>query len=276
MATLIKNGQWFDENATDVDFIRAHEDLTPRGKHHMPISSADILTKFREKAKSLGITLANENGALRRDGTRFMYVADIKDESRPDYALSLGFRQASDTTMSFSAMCGTSVFICQNGCCSSLIKPSRMRHTIGNVEKNLIDGRIDIVFNRFLEDKDEIAGQIELMKSTTLTDELVGKFVRMTTGKWNNDKFEKNPLIGPRNLVRILEELENPTINRKDDNSVFRLLNAASFVTTHKMKNPNQSVLASRELNNIIMGLIKSDFTPLGDVIEVETEVVEE
>lgn len=276
MATILKNKQWFDENITDVDFIRAHEDLTPRGPRHMPISSADILTKFREKAQSFGITLVNEKGALKRDGSRFMYVADVKDDSRPDYALSLGFRQASDTTMSFSGMCGTTVFICSNGCCSSLIKPSRMKHTIGNVRDNLIDGRIDTVFNRFLEDKDEIAGQIELMKSTTLTDELVGKFVRTANGKWENGHFVKNPLIGSANLMRILEELENPTLNRKDDNSVFRLMNAASFVTTHKMRNPNQAVLASRELNNLIMGLIKSDFTPLGDVIEAEAEIVEE
>lgn len=269
MATILKNKQWFDENITDVDFIRAHEDLTPRGPRHMPISSADILTKFREKAQSFGITLVNEKGALKRDGSRFMYVADVKDDSRPDYALSLGFRQASDTSMSFSGMCGVSVFVCSNGCCSSLIKPSKMRHTIGNVRDSLIDGRIDTVFNRFLEDKNEIVGQIELMKSTKLTDEIIGRFVRGANGSWNDNKFIKNPLIGSANLMKILEELENPTLNEKED-SVFRLHNAMTYVTTHKMRNPNQSSLASRALNNLIMGIINPDFTPVGDVIDVD------
>ena len=40
---MMKNKQWFDENVTDVDFITAHEDLTPRGPIHVPISSAEIL-----------------------------------------------------------------------------------------------------------------------------------------------------------------------------------------------------------------------------------------
>ena len=273
MATIMKNKQWFDENITDVDFIRAHEDLTPRGPRHMPISSADILTKFRNKAESLGLTLVNEKGALKRDGTRFMYVADIKDDSRKDYALSLGFRQSSDTSMSFSSCFGTSCFICSNGCISGLIKPSRMKHTVGNVSNNMIDGRIDIVFDRFLETKEDIHAQIDMMKSTPITDELVGKFVRKLNGYWNADgKFIKNPLLGSTNLMMILAELENPTLNRHDDNSMYRLLNAATYVTTHKFRNPNQAMLASREINNTIMGLINSDFTPLGDVIDVADE----
>ena len=167
MSTIIKNGQWFDENAVDLDFIRAHEDLTPRGPHHAPVSSADVLVKFREKAQNLGIRLVNEKGALKRDGGRYMYLADVEDTSRPDYTLTVGFRQSSDTSMSFTGCAGVSVFICENGCCNALIKPSKMRHTIGNVRDNLIDGRIDTVFNRFLEDKDDIVGQIEMMKSTS-------------------------------------------------------------------------------------------------------------
>ena len=84
MATILKNKQWFDENVTDIDFIKAHEDLTPRGRIHTPISSAVVLEKFREKAKNLGLVLMNEKGALKRDGLRYMYVADVKDDAHPD------------------------------------------------------------------------------------------------------------------------------------------------------------------------------------------------
>lgn len=276
MSTMIKNKQWFDENAVDIDFIRAHEDLTPRGPHHAPVSSADVLLKFREKAANLGIRLVNEKGALKRDGGRYMYLADVEDTSRPDYTLTVGFRQSSDTSMSFAGIAGVSVFVCENGCCNALIKPSKMRHTIGNVRDNLIDGRIDTVFNRFLEDKDDIIGQIELMKSTPLTDEILGRFVRGANGHWEGQRFLKNPLIGSTNLCRILEELENPTLNSHEDNSVFRLHNAATYVTTHKFRNPSQAMMASRSLNNLIMGLIRPDFTPLGDVVDVESETVDE
>lgn len=276
MANIMKNAQWFDENVVDVDFITAHEDLTPKGRIHTPISSAEILTKFREKAFNLGLRLVNEKGALKRDGKRFMYVADVEDDSHPDYALSVGFRNNSDKSLAFSGCCGSSVFICANGCMSSLIKPSKMRHTIGNVTRNagFLDAKIDTIFERFLEDKGEIEGQIEYMRQTSLTDEIVGKFVRALNGGWKGDKFVKNPLIGSSNLMQILAELENPTLNRHDDSSVFRLHNAATYVTTHKMsqRNPSQAMMASRLLNNTIMNIIKPDFTPLGDVVDVEIE----
>lgn len=276
MANIMKNAQWFDENVVDVDFITAHEDLTPKGRIHTPISSAEILTKFREKAHNLGLRLVNEKGALKRDGKRFMYVADVEDNSHPDYALSVGFRNNSDKSLAFSGCCGSSVFICANGCMSSLIKPSKMRHTIGNVTRNagFLDAKIDTIFERFLEDKGEIEGQIELMRQTSLTDEIVGKFVRALNGEWKADRFVKNPLIGSSNLMQILAELENPTLNRHDDSSVFRLHNAATYVTTHKMsqRNPSQAMMASRLLNNTIMNIIKPDFTPLGDAVDVETE----
>lgn len=276
MANIMKNAQWFDENVVDVDFITAHEDLTPKGRIHTPISSAEILTKFREKALNLGLRLVNEKGALKRDGKRFMYVADVEDDSHPDYALSVGFRNNSDKSLAFSGCCGSSVFICANGCMTSLIKPSKMRHTIGNVTRNagFLDAKIDTIFERFLEDKGAIEGQIEFMRQTSLTDEIVGKFVRALNGGWKGDKFVKNPLIGSSNLMQILAELENPTLNRHDDSSVFRLHNAATYVTTHKMsqRNPSQAMMASRLLNNTIMNIIKPDFTPLGDVVDVEIE----
>lgn len=276
MANIMKNTQWFDENVVDVDFITAHEDLSPKGRIHTPISSAEILTKFREKALNLGLRLVNEKGALKRDGKRFMYVADVEDDSHPDYALSVGFRNNSDKSLAFSGCCGSSVFICANGCMTSIIKPSKMRHTIGNVTRNagFLDAKIDTIFERFLDDKDEIEGQIEFMRQTSLTDEIVGKFVRALNGGWKGDKFVKNPLIGSFNLMQILAELENPTLNRHDDSSVFRLHNAATYVTTHKMsqRNPSQAMMASRLLNNTIMNIIKPDFTPLGDVVDVEIE----
>jgi hypothetical protein len=129
------------------------------------------------------------------------------------------------------------------------------------VDRNLIDSKIDIAFNQFLTDKDRIHEQIHTMKSTVLTDEIVGKFVKAMI---------HNPYVGSANLIRMLEDLENPTLNSHDDNSVMRLMNACSYVTEHKITNPNQRTMASRECNNIIMGIIRDGFIPLGDGVEVE------
>ena len=279
MSVIANTRVWFrnEDGANEVDFIRAHEDMTPRGRFHSPVSSAEILTKFRERARSFGLVLAKEDCALKKDGTRFMYVANVVNESRPDYVLQCGFRNSSDQSMAFTGCMGSSVLICENLVCTSIVKPSRMRHTIGNVAEGTIDSRIDAVFDRFLEDKDAIARQIDVMKSTHLTDSILGAFVRKANGEWRvgangNRYFYKNPHLGSANLLRILEELENPSLNDHDDSSCFRLMNAVSTVTTHKIKNPAQAASASRYCNNLIMSLIKPDFVPLGDVIDIDSE----
>jgi hypothetical protein len=156
-----------------------------------------------------------------------------------------------------------------------------MLHTIGNRNDGFIDGKIDMVFERFLKDQNAIVEQITTMQSTPLTNEIIGRFVRALNGEWKGEgeglKFVKNPLVKNRYLLQILAELDNPTLNSKQDDSVFRMHNAATYVTTHKMaqRNPAQALMASRSLNNLILGLIKPDFTPLGDVVEIEAEVVE-
>lgn len=273
MNTMIIDHDWYstEDGATDIDFIREHEVLTPRGPKHMPISSADILTKFREKATALGLRFKDEKGALLRqketkDGTslkggdRYMFTAEVEDDAHPDYALSVGFRNFNDKSFSFNGLCSSSIFICKNGVCHGIIKPSKLRHTIGNSNRGLIDQKIDCVFQKFLEDGVKIHEQIGLMKSTHLTDEIVGKFVR---GMVNN------PYVGATNTMRILEDLENPERNDKDDSSVMRLMNSCSHITSHIISNPNQSLMGSNFCNNLIMKIIKDDFVPVGDVVDV-------
>lgn len=285
MNMMLVSNKWFTEGATDVDFIRANERIAPHSSRHCPISSADILTKFRERANNLGISLANEQGALLKPvakngevvgGNRYIYVAEVVDDSHKDYALSVGFRNFGDTTLAFSGMCGTSIFVCQNGCCSSIVKDSRMMHTKGNVAKGFLDERIDNIFSRFLGDGEKIHAQIAEMKATRLTNEILGAFMRKAIGEWGVNRkgesvFVPNPYIGAKNLTRILEDLENPAYNDRNDGSVFRLHNACTKVATHNISNPNTGAMASRYLNNLIMGLINPSFSPLGDVVDVES-----
>ena len=295
MHTLIANkNKWYrtEDGATDIDFIRSNERVVSMGTRHAPISSATILQKFRERARDLGLKLVNEQAALlkptidketgdAKGGNRFMYLADVDGETgldksgKPEYSLSIGFRNFGDKTLSFSGMIGSSVVCCENGLCSSICKPSKFRHTIGNTgNEMLVDGKIDCIFSHFNENKDAVHHQISFMKSHVLTDELLGKFVRQANGKWINGKFVKNPYLGSANLCRILEDLENPERNDKDDNSLFRLLNSCTHITSHVISNPNQSAMASRYCNNLIMSLADADFRPLGDDCDAE-EIVE-
>ena len=279
MSMIANERTWFrnEDGATEPEFIRAHEDLTPRGRFHAPISSADILEKFRDRARSFGLTLAKETCALKKDGTRYMYIANVENENRPDFTLQIGFRNSSDQAFAFQGLLANQIFQCENGVCTGIIEPSKMRHTIGNYRRIVIENKIDSVFERFLEDKDEIVHQIEVMKGTPLTDEIVGKFVRRANGIWRGDKFYKNPYLGSANLLRVMEELENPSLNSHEDSSCFRLMNAVSTVTTHKIgiKNPSQAAEASRFCNNLIMSIIYPGFKPLGDVVEVDVEEID-
>ena len=174
MATMILKNNWFkteDMGGDIVDFVRNHEDLTSMGRMHKCVSSADLVLKFRERAENLGLTLGKETAGLEKRGKKFMYLAEVKDDSHKDYALTLGFRNFSDKTLSYSSIAGSNVFLCCNGVCNSICKDGKMRHTIGNVDRNLIDSKIDIAFNQFINDKDRIHEQIAMMKNTTLTDE---------------------------------------------------------------------------------------------------------
>lgn len=261
--TMCLTKDWWktEDGATDLDFIRAHEELSPLGKLHKCISSADLVTKFRERAESLNLKLKNEKAGLEKRGRKFMYLAEVEDDSHPDYALTIGFRNFSDRTLSYSTIAGTQVFVCSNGVCNAICKDSKMRHCIGNVDKNLVDGKIDLAFTRFIEDKDRIHGQVSAMKSTKLTDEIVGRFVKgLVNNQW----------LGAANVMRILEDLENPERNDHDDGSVMRLMNSASHITSHYITNPNQGAMASNFCNGLIMRIISPDYVQLGDVIDVE------
>ena len=69
-ATLLKSSKYFDENAIDLDFLRAREHLESHGPRHVPVSHALILEKFRNKCEDNGLMLFNEQGALSKDGGR--------------------------------------------------------------------------------------------------------------------------------------------------------------------------------------------------------------
>lgn len=278
-ANICINKQWFAENITDVEQLdnlsdAAYEARLNGGRRHMPVRHSELLTKFRDKAESLGLQLANEQGRLKKDGERFMYTANIVDASNPtnDFALSLGFLSHNDMTKSFQGLLGSHVFMCCNGVCHGVIQPSRIRHTIGNVKSGRVFEKVDVVFDRFLAERGDVQSQIAMMKGTKLTDAKLGEFLL---------KITRAHRMGNKNILEIVnycddpakmiaDEVENPTLNSKDDNSMFRLMNACSYVTSHRIKNPAAQQSTSKFLNDTIMGLISPGFKPVGDIVDVE------
>ena len=263
MNTVCVDNKWYRENATDVEFLREKEMFTTRSERHHPVYSYTILEKFRDKAHLLGMELVNEKGALLKKGDRYIYTAEVVDKTHPDYNLSIGFRNFNDGSLAFSGMCGSNIFVCQNGVCSSVIIPSRQRHTKG-IEN--IDEKIDTIFSRFLEDGKKTHEQIEMMKSTPCDDKIVMSLI---------SRLIRGNKMGNTHICDILREYDKPRYNDNNDISVMRLWNACSAITTHDFRNPNDSVRVSQMLNNEILSIITPDFKPLGDVVDVDVDVAD-
>jgi len=268
--TMIAGSKWFDVNAIDPDFIEANENLESMGTHHRPISSALILGKFRDKARELGITLLNEQARLKKDGRRYMYTAEVEDADHPDYHMSVGFMNHSDRTKAFVGAMGSSILVCENKLITNVVIPSRQRHTVGNYD--LIGDKVSIIFDKFLQGRQDIHGQISAMKAARLNDDMLGRFML---------EAHRTGRIGASNIFKIVDDAVSPELNSRDDSSMWRLSNAATKVATHVIRSPERQAETSKLCHDIIMKLIdpgyRSNFTGFGepeDAEVVDAEVV--
>ena len=259
-ATLIKNSKYFDANAIDIDFLKANEHLESHGPRHVPVSHALILEKFRNKCDDMGLMLFNEQGALSRDGERYMYVADVVPEigDKDEYHLAVGFRSFNDESSVFQMSCGTNVMICANMCMSSVIVPSKRKHQASIFE--LLDSKIDAGLERFKHDAHDTEENIAFMKSIPYSDDILGKLLIA---------LKRTKKIGNTNIMKILDEVDNPSYNSKNDNSAWRIMNACTTVTTHRMTNPLQAMNSSKIMHDELLKIIKPGYTPLGDAINL-------
>ena len=256
-ATLLKSNKYFSDNAIDLDFIKAHEHLESHGPRHVPVSHALILDKFRNICENRGLMLFNEQGALSRDGERYMYVADVVPEigNKDEYHLAVGFRSFNDESSVFQMSCGNTVMLCANMMMTSVIVPSKRKHQASIFE--LLDSKIEAGLERFKHDSKETEENIAFMKTIPYTDELLGKLL-VALGR--------TKMIGNTNIMKILDEVDNPSYNDHKDNSAWRIMNACTTVTTHRMANPLQAMNTSKIMHDELMKLIKPDYVPLGDM----------
>ena len=259
-ATLLKSSKYFADNIIDPDFIKANEHLESHGPRHVPVSHALILEKFRDKCENMGLMLFNEQGALSKDGERYMYVAEVIPEvcDNDDYHLAVGFRSFNDESSVFQMSCGTNVMLCSNMMQSSVIIPSKRKHQASII--GLLDSKIECGLERFKHDAKETEENIQLIKATPYSDELLGKLL-VALGRTKQ--------IGNTNIMKILDEVDNPSYNDKNDNSAWRIMNACTTVTTHRMANPLLSLNTSKLMHDELMKLIKPGYVPLGESLDM-------
>ena len=262
-ATLLKNKKYFADNVIDCDFIRANEHLESHGPRHVPVSHALILEKFRTKCEDAGLMLFNEQGALSKDGERYMFVADIVPEvgCTDDFHMAVGFRSFNDESSCFQMSCGNTVMMCANMLQTSVIIPSRRKHTATIHE--MLDSKIDVGLERFKHDSKITQENIAYMKNTPYSDELLGKLI-LALGR--------TKAIGNTNIMKILDYVDNPPYNDHRDNTAWRIMNACTAVTTHRMPNPLQALNTSHIMHDELMKIIKPGYIPLGDTLDISEE----
>ena len=255
-ATLLKSNKYFSDNVIDVDFLRANEHLESHGPRHVPVSHALILEKFRTHCDNNGLMLFNEQGALSKDGERYMYVAEVVPEvTNGEYSMAVGFRSFNDESSVFQMSCGANVTICSNMLQTSVVIPSRRKHQASIF--SLLDDKIEAGLDKFKIDSKITEDNIALMKATPYSDELLGKLI-IALGRTKQ--------IGNTNIMKVLDEVDNPSYNDHKDNTAWRIMNACTAVTTHRMMNPLQAMNTSKLMHDELMKLIKPGYVPLGDV----------
>lgn len=225
----MKNNAWFDENASNLDFLLEHEQAIKSGPRHIPQKHSMILGKFQDTAAKNGLQLSNQNGILSKDGLNFIYTAQINPEGMmvngvADYCFTIGFRNYNDRKIAFHGMFGSHVFVCTNGCCSNIIFPSKQRHVID--EESIFQNKIDKVFETFPVFAQELSNNINKLKNTHCDDKLLGAFIVTQL---------RDKTFNPKIVQQVLDEYDKPQLNSNRDTSAWRLANAVSYVTTHAM-----------------------------------------
>lgn len=242
-ATVCNDRGW--TNTTNIDQLRSIQALS-EGPRHRPMNHGEVVERFLSKADSAGVKIEGQTGLLSPDGKRYMYVADIAyDSLNSDFAFTVGFINFNDRTRSFTPIAGQRVFVCSNLTITGELEGSRTRHST-NVDGR-IDNKIDDAFSKYDEMFRIQMGNVDAMKAERLTDELVGKFMLEAT---------RREVMGAANLRRVVQEIDKPTLNNVNDNSAWRLHNAASYVLRENIRNPLLVAETSRLSNEIITDLV--------------------
>ena len=75
--------------------------------------------------------------------------------------------------------------------------------------------------------------------------------------------------VGNTNIMKILDEVDNPSYNDHKDMTAWRIMNACTAVTTHRMMNPLQAMNTSKLMQDELMKIIKPGYVVLGDDIDL-------
>ena len=242
MSTSICN-QMNWETTTNVN--RLTDIVTePRGPRHNPVNHGMALELFKERLDGSNIKISKDNGMLSTDLMKYIYTAEVMDESIPDYAFTLGFINFNNKKKSFTGLFGETVFVCSNEMFRGETINDNRRHT-ANVWGKLT-GKMDSIIERFNIFRDNRFKQIETMKEMELSDRDTGEIIL---------NMHRNSVMSNTNIARVVHEFDYPTHQEFKTRTLWSLQNAVTE-TAKNITDPNRRMNATNRMHDILDGLV--------------------
>ena len=173
MSTLIAgHNPKFDSKLTTLEALRQLPAPQPLGVRHQPVPHAVLVDALLGEVERRGYTTHRTQLALGANGAALFGIFDLVPTQTgllvPDHEriLSLGFRNATDQSLSIQGVAGAHVMVCDNLTLSGETFAFKRKNTTG---LDLGDA-IATGFDRFLQHARTLELQITRLSGTTLVD----------------------------------------------------------------------------------------------------------
>jgi len=218
----------------------------PQTRTYCPISHHSLATTMRTIAQDIitDYTLVGEDYVLARRGQQLFAVLNFQGE-RPDMALSVGFRNSLDKSMSVGFCCGASVLVCSNMCFHGDITVMK-KHT-----KNLLTTLEDLAITTLYKAQytfQELVKDAEILKGRKLTDNEAFQLLGLLFG---------HGVLSPRQLPVALQNWQKPPHSEFQPRNAFSAYQAVT------------EALKSTPPLNVMEKHIKAHDLVMGEVIDV-------
>jgi len=235
--TICNDKNW--ETTTNIN--RLSSIITePRGPRHNPVNHGTALELFNERLGNNNIKISKQNGMLSQDLMKYIYTAEVIDESIPDFAFTLGFINFNNKKKSFTGLFGETVFVCSNEMFRGETIKDNRRHTANIMGK--LEGKMDSIIDRFNDFRDKRFVQIEAMKNYELSDRETGELIL---------NMHRNNVMSNTNIARVVQEFDFPTHEEFKPRTLWSFQNSVTE-TAKNITDPNRRMNATNRMHNII------------------------
>jgi len=181
---------------------------------HQPLSHYEIVAALLETLGFRRIEVVRDEYAVSRDGMRMFGVLDL-ELGMTGVRFSIGIRNANDKSMRLAMCIGYRVLVCDNMAFHGDFTPVLAKHS---KHFSLVDA-VSIGVDRMQRNFEPLAGHIELVRQTPLTDAAAKLIIY--------EAFVEGSLEVPRHLARAVHEnYFRPTHEEFEPRTVWSLSNA--------------------------------------------------